>query len=363
MHDLEQTLREELAQLAEEVEARAPLAQRARTGRRRHRTRRLAVGAAAAVLVAAVGVGAALYPTDSDAPPSAGAPSSRASDQAPTVPGGYRLEVWQDVGLYVPETWGWGGAPGACGAGPTVGSDGRPLSGGEHAGLDGYVGRPIAQTGSCSSDRPATTMPYVWLGADVPVGTVHLGHGRTQETRTVAGVAVTVASADPTLRAQILASAHRVALDACPARLASPPDPSGGDTPAFTPISLQVCAYDSVDGTAAGAATSGYRLLYADELAADAAEELMAAVASAPPLGEFSCFGASGGEWALLHVAGAGDLGRDYVVDLSCPGIADETGVQHRLTTADVAPWATGGINAVLHGNPLIDAPGLLVGG
>jgi hypothetical protein len=136
----------------------------------------------------------------------------------------------------------------------------------------------------------------------------------------------------------------------------------GRDAGGFVPVSLQVCAYASVDGTAASATTDGYRLLYAEQLAAGPATDLVDAVADARPLGQYSCFGASGGEWALLHVVGQGDRSRDYVVDLSCPSIADETGLQHRLTPADVLPWATGGVNAVLHANPLIEVPGVLIG-
>ena len=130
---------------------------------------------------------------------------------------------------------------------------------------------------------------------------------------------------------------------------------SFGRSVSFAPTSMTVCAYAPATG-------SGYQLLYQEDLAAGPAKLLVGAVAQAEPMGEFSCYGATGGEWALLHLTD-GVESRDYVVDLSCPSIADATGLQHRLTSADVLPWAVDGINAVLHGSSLIDVPGRLIDG
>lgn len=359
MRDLERLLREKLTALADETVTAVPLAERARAGRRR-RTRRLVGAAAAAVVLVTGGTGVALHRSGAESAPSGGTPSGNASDTAPDVPGGYRLEVWHDVSVYVPASWGWGGAPGACGVGPTVGPDGHRLTASERGDgvLSGYVGRPVGQTSHCAKRDTARVRgdePFVWLGADVAVGTSHLGDF-VIETRWVGGTTVTVGSDDADLRAGILSSAHRTELGECAGSLPSPPSPSSHGSGRFVPVSMAVCAY------APAASASGYQLAYQEDLAMGPAKQLADAVAKAKPMGEYSCYGASGGEWALLRLAGDGGQRRDYVVDLSCPSIADPTGLQHRLTSADVLPWAVDGVNAVLHANPLIDVPGRLIG-
>jgi hypothetical protein len=347
-------LREGLERISQEVETAVPFGPRVRAARRR-RTRR-AVGAAALAVLVVAGGGALLLRQHGAAPVATAPPAAPPSQQAPAVAGGYRLEVWQDVGVYVPATWGWGGAPKACGVGPHVGADGHRLTGTEP--LAGYVGRPIDQVSPCSKSTLAESgMPYLWLGADVPVGTVDLGGGWVQETRKVAGTTVTVASDDADLRVGILSSAHRIKQATCPASLALPPTPSSRGSGRFEPVSLTVCAY-----APAVAGETGYRLLYDEDLAPGPAKQLVDAVAAAKPMGEYSCYGASGGEWVLLHLTGSGSQSRDYVVDMSCPSIADASGEQHRLTSADVLPWAVDGVNAVLHANPLIDVPGRFIG-
>lgn len=358
MRDLEETLREGLARIADEAEAGAPLATRVRAGRQR-RTRRL-VGAAAVTtaLVVVGGAGVALRGNSTETTPSVGTPSQPVG----LAPNGYRLEVWQDIGVYVPVRWGWGGAPGACGIGPTVGADGHRLTASEHTNgvLPGYVGRPVGQVPRCpqsATQSSSTALPYVWLGAEGRAGSVDLGGGFVQQTRQVGGTTVTVGSTDADLRETILASAHRMVASPCAGWLSAPP--SVGEQPSiqagrFVPGSMTVCAY-------APAAMSGYDLLYQETLEAGPAKQLTDAVDKAAPMGEFSCFGASGGEWALLHLTSAVGA-RDYVVDLSCPSIADPTGLQHQLTSDDVLPWAVDGMNAVLHGSPLIDVPGRLIG-
>ncbi|MCA1982329.1 hypothetical protein [Nocardioides nematodiphilus] len=361
MTDPEQTLREHLARLADEVATGAPLAQRARAGRRRRLRGRLGTAAVAVLVVAGAGAVTVPRPDGSGAPPSPGGatPAARAPDGASEVRGGYRLEVWRDLGVYVPATWGWGGAPGACGVFPTRGADGHRLGEGET--VPGYVGRPVAQVPRCpkpQGGRP--TVPYVWLGGHVPVGTVDLGGGWVQQTRSIGGMTVTVGSPDAHLRRSILTSAAVIPTGPCSTTLASPPtadEVSTGDSSAatFVPDRMTVCAYRPTG--------SGYQLVYRQDLDAGAAEALVAGVDAAPPAGEFSCVDASGGEWALLHLPGEDGGSRDYVVDLSCPSITDGTGLQHLLTPEDVVPWAVDGLNAVLDGNPLIDVPGVLIGG
>jgi hypothetical protein len=100
-----------------------------------------------------------------------------------------------------------------------------------------------------------------------------------------------------------------------------------------------------------------YDLAYEQEVSMGAAKYLVDAVDHARSLGSSSCFGASGGEWAQLRLRGNGGAFRDYVVDMSCPSIADPSGTQHVLDDDTVVPWAVGGVNAVLHANPLVDVP------
>jgi hypothetical protein len=184
----------------------------------------------------------------------------------------------------------------------------------------------------------------------VPAGTVDLGGGWVRETRTVGDVAVSVASDDADLRRAVLDSAHRVT-GACEPRMGSPAEPGGSTAADFVPVSMTVCAYLPTS------THLDYDLAYEQELSMGAAKYLVDAVASAKPLGSASCFGASGGEWAVLRLRGEGGAFQDYVVDMSCPSIADPAGTQHVLDNETVIPWAVGGVNAVLHANPLVDVP------
>lgn len=361
MRDLEQAFRAGLAELADEADVAAPVVARARAGvrRRRHRTAVAVAGAAAAVLVVA-GLSAVLARGSEDPAGPAEKPIAPSPSVAPSAPGGYRLEFWHDVAVYVPATWGWGSAPvrittGAtllCSGGQVVQADGSRR---EDPGMP-YVGRPVRLSETCDSgwaqERPQA--PYVWLGGDVPTGTVDLGGGWVRETERVGDVAVTVASSDVGLRRAVLDSAHRVT-GACQPRLGTPATVGGSTASDFVPVSMTVCAY------VPSSSRLDYDLVYEQELSMGPAKYLVDAVARAKPLGPSSCFGASGGEWALLRLRGNGGAFRDYVVDLSCPSIADPTGTQHVLDTETVTPWAVGGVNAVLHRSPLVDVPYRLI--
>ncbi|MDH2415404.1 hypothetical protein [Nocardioides sp. CER19] len=359
MHDLEQVFRDGLAELGGEADTAPPVVRRvveqARSGAGRRRRSALAIGAAAAAVVLVAGLGAVLLGQRSGVEGPAG-PSPTPPAVAPSAPGGYRLEFWHGVAVYVPATWGWGSAPtdpgtGAtalCGAGQVVQADGSRR---EQRTLP-YVGRPIALSNACDGswahERPQA--PYVWLGGDVPVGTVDLGGGWVRKTIAVGDVRVSVASADDALRQAILSSAHEVT-GACSPRLGNPPVAGGTKVADFVPVSMTVCAYGPT-GTGLD-----YDLLYEQELSMGPAKYLVAAVDSARPLGSSSCYGASGGEWALLRLRGNPGGFRDYVVDMSCPSITDQNGAQHVLDSETARPWAVGGINAVLHVNQLVDVP------
>jgi hypothetical protein len=361
MVDLEQAFRSGLAELADEADTgpavTGRVVERARSGVVRRRRSALAVvGAAAAVVVVVTGLAVVLGDGKGGDEAGQPKPTLSAPEVAPQVPGGYRLEFWHDVAVYVPATWGWGAAPTAvasgdsllCGGGQVVQADGSRR---EQPDLP-YVGRPVMLSDACDSgwaqERPRA--PYVWLGGDVPTGTVDLGGGWVRQTIEVGDVTVSVASDDPALRKSILASAHRLSGD-CDPRLGNPPSAAGSTDPDFVPDSMTVCAYvptkDHLD----------YDLVYEQSLSMGPAKYLVAAVDAAPSLGTSSCFGASGGEWALLRLRGSGGTFRDYVVDMSCPSISDPTGTQHVLNAETVTPWAVGGMNAVLHSHPLVAAP------
>ena len=357
MHDLEQAFRAGLSELADEADVTVPVVARARAGaRRRHRRTAVGVSGVAAAVLAVAALSAVLQGRHDDAAGPAGKPIPSSPSVAPSAPGGYRLEFWHDVAVYVPAMWGWGSAPvkGAtdavllCGGGQVVQEDGsRRVDPGQP-----YVGRPVPLSSHCdahwSDERPQA--PYVWLGGDVPTGTVDLGGGWVRQTTRVGDVTVSVASDDAAQRRAILASAHRVT-GACQPRLGTPATAGGSTSADFVPVSMTVCAY------VPSRTQLDYDLVYEQELTMGPAKYLVDAVAHAKPLGSSSCFGASGGEWAMLRLRGNGGAFRDYVVDMSCPSIADPAGTQHELDTETVTSWAVGGVNAVLHGNPLIDTP------
>lgn len=345
--DLEETVRAVLAERAEDADVSASVAHRARAAVRRRRTRTtLAAAVVVAVVVAVSAVVATRHSHDSAVP--AGPATQTPYDAGP----GFRLEVWHDLAVSVPATWGWGTSPTAttpCASGAMVGADGHRLARPDPT--MPYVGRPIAAALDChSGPTTAGHVPFVWLGMDLPSGAVDTGDGWVQQTRAVAGTTVTVYTDNAALRRTVLSSAHRWT-GPCAPRLDSPPSVSrlGGFV---KPVSMTVCAY-AADQTATRDVT-GYDLLYEARVAMGPAKDLVAAVANAPETGEYSCYGGQGGEWVLLRVNGDGSSHRDYVVDPQCPSIADPDGVQHTLTYADVAPWAMTGVNAVIHDNPLI---------
>jgi hypothetical protein len=359
--ELEQAFREGLATLGEEAGTTAPtvrqVVDRARDGAgRRHRRSGWAVGVAAAAVVAVVAGVVVVRGGGQGGPEPSPATSSRAIE-APEVPAGYRLELWHGVGLYVPALWAWGASPISTARGDVVQCDS-----GEVVLADGsrrndpsqpYVGRPFMLSKACdptwATVRPKA--PYVWLDpAKVGPGTVDLGAGWVRETVEVDDVTVSVATDDPALRRAILGSVHRVSGE-CDPTLWNPPTADGSTDPDFVPTSMVVCAYGQ------SSTKLDYALLYEQELTMGPAKALVAAVDSAPDLGSKSCFGASGGDWALLRLRGQGGEFRDYAVDMNCPSITDPSGTQHQLTGEVVRSWAVGGVNAVLHRHPAVRVP------
>lgn len=340
--ELERAMREGLAARAERVDVAVPVADRARRAARgRRTTRRVVAGAAAAAVVAVAGAGVVVGRDGDD--PAVTPQTSTPSSAVPTLDGRPRLrtEYWAGLEVQVPLAWVLGSTPGVCGEVPV----GEP-----------YVGRPILTTDVCGTDdRDAVpTAPYVWLGADVPLGTVDLGDGWTRETITVEGSTLSVATQDETLREQILGSAH--GQDVCRPELGSPPAAryrtsfeGTGDL-----VHATLCAYRRPSDDAP------LSLVYATYLPERVALDTFAAVADAPGR-DVRCKDTSEvvvvtGTFADPYSAQKDLwLDRDVVYDMSCGTVSDRRPLgrnptTHLLTEDTVVPWAGDEFNRLLTG-------------
>ncbi len=245
---LERVMRDGLERRALDAARDAGLVARARDGaQRRRRLRAVAVGVTAIGAVAACAALAAVLSAGTSGPTAIDA----AGGEDPTVSapeaGAWRTETWGDIQVDVPADWGYGGAPGADGVAcyPAAGLDaaGTPVR--PRATPPGYVGRPIVLTDVCLSvDAGAPVQgPYVWLGAGIEPGEVDLGDGYVQETVSVAGTTVTVASDDVALRRQILESVG--GSERCLSELdrSGPIEHDRAEDRDAEPVTLRVCAY------------------------------------------------------------------------------------------------------------------------
>jgi hypothetical protein len=346
---LEQAMRDGLERRAQRADTAVPVADRARTDVRRRRAGRVTAGLAAAAVVVAGLITVALDRDDRAEPGPGGPPV--ASDTVSPIDGVWRTEYWHDLQVDVPDDWGWGGAPPACGVGPSVSSGGQPIA--SDSGIP-YVGRPISSTDMCVGAPSPPTASYVWFGAERDVGVVDLGAGYVEETVEVDGSVLTVASDDEALRERILSSA--TGGETCLSELetldGSFPDVVPGDVKRQADV-LNVCVYQSRDGNPVGPK----ELVYATALDLGGLHAYLAALeGGAEPRSQ--CPGAAyvEREWVVLEIGTAdGQVFRRDVVHLVCPGIdIDVTGLRVGktvpLTPALVDPWAVEGIGAVVHG-------------
>jgi DNA-directed RNA polymerase specialized sigma24 family protein len=262
-----------------------------------------------------------------------------------SIPSGWRFESYGGVQLRVPPAWGWGGAPirgtfnngrlGSCGTSQAFARPGS-ISGYIPA-TTPFVGRPAVLSNVCMSWGSDGVMPgadAVWFDSPLPIGEQQVGT-RTAETRYAWNQHVTVFSADPTLRREVLASVQRVDVDAngCPTRAVQAP--SAG-APGLTPASLSVCVYSQDTGTAV--------LLWSATRGAPVAKAYTAAFAAAR--GPGTCAGTPQGEWVALGVQDqAGGRARWDVLDLRCSRLVGH-GTSAALTVADIGPWAGEGTTA-----------------
>lgn len=198
--ELEQRLRDGLERRAGETDVSAPVVDRARVEvSRRRRSRSGIVGAAAAVVLVVGGVAVATRGGDDPAGDSSVADDAT-TDAPPDDVTGWRTEYWGSLAIDVPPDWGYGGAPTSYDDLLVCAPGGEP----------GYVGRPVTTTDVCIYLRSGwqPEAPYVWLGANVELGTYEWDNGYVQETIEVAGTTVTVGSDDAGLRAEVLGSAR-----------------------------------------------------------------------------------------------------------------------------------------------------------
>jgi len=357
--ELERLMKEGLEQRAASVDesAAGQLVAAARAGSSRSPWRTTAVMGLAAASVA--GIAFATVALDDDDIRSGGRSTPTTGDPGTgTEVTEWRTEYWRDVKVDVPADWGWGGAPQPDIVDPESGSNGEPIDCGAEAyiGPDGtrflnggdstpYVGRPLMMTDACmgqvgpGSWRPPTA-PYVWLGAPVEPGTVEFPNGYVMETVEVNGSTVSVATKDPALRHEILATAGggetcMSEYDGAPTIEAVPRE----GVPEVT--GMTVCAYREVNGRA--------ELTYVTHVGAAAARSFKDAVGRAPVE---NCQPRNASEWVLLTVEGTEGIRQEHLVQLGeCSGIELIPGADLvELTDETVAPWAVGGIPAYVVG-------------
>lgn len=262
-----------------------------------------------------------------------------------SIPKDWRYESYDGVQLRVPPAWGWGGAPvrgtfnngrlGSCGANQAYARPG-PASGYVPS-TTPFVGRPAVLSTTCVSWGSYGVFPgvdAVWFDSPLPVGQQQIGQ-RVAETRDAGDQQVTVFSADPELRRQVLASVEQVDVDAngCPTRAVQRP---AAGSARLHPASLSVCVYTQDTGSSA--------LLWSARLGRSAARQYVAAFAAADRIGRpSSCSSVPHGAWVSLGIPDAvGGAERWDVLDLVCAQLVGGHS-SAALSAADLRPWAGGG--------------------
>lgn len=338
---VEAAVRESLERHGREADVDVPVAERARAAADRGPgAGRLLLVAAAVVAVVAGGVAIAqTRGGDGDSPTGPKEPPAAAD-----APADWRTEAWRGVEVKVPPEWGWGGAPVEqnggpldCGVGP-AGEARKP-----------YVGRSVYLTDACQTageERPEPEVAYVWLGAPLGPGTVRLGD-YTEETVEVGGTTVTVATADPELRAQILATAKARPADAeCASEMSAPPSAALPAEGIGASRSMLMCTYDNDEGD--------WQLTSSMALGENAANRFRREFDRAPSA---TCQPTDPHELAVIRIAGddnfgSGQLEQLWVVRLGeCSSITlAGKPVTKRLTRGNVEPWAVRSVPVTLTG-------------
>jgi hypothetical protein len=219
----------------------------------------------------------------------------------------------------------------------------------------GYVGRPIALTDVCEMYKHHTlepqTVPYVWLGADVEVGSFDLGDGFVQETVEVNGSTLTVGTNDPALRRRIIDSARGGEMCLSEVEVRGSIEQDGPLAEDLEPTSMTVCAYRTQG--IAGNAT----LIYAGRVGRNATNDYLREVEKAgSPADQCPAIDYEEDEWVVLELTtDEGTVTDRHVAHFVCPGIdLDADSLRGfktvPLTPELVRPWAVGGIPAVIYG-------------
>jgi hypothetical protein len=314
---------------------------RARIDRRR-RNRRIGAGLLAAAAVAGI-VALATWMAS-------GSPLKRSEPAQPT-PDGWRWESSRGVEVLVPDTWqdSWtyGGFDRRC---YPAGMEGPPRAG------EPYVGRAAGLSMETLRElcpRIEDRTSFVWLDdlQAVEPGIRDHGHGWVEETRLVAGVKVTVFTADDGLRHRVMDSLRPVGdadVYGCPVHhlVADYPAtrPSGGGLATVGHVNaISVCSYTSeLSGEDLPPLLASSRLTGTD--AQKVVDAILAAPEgtgpNAPPK---SCRGYPGGPYGyqkmLLIVHGSQ---RDQEVVLRFDGCdhrgTDDGQVERRLTADGLQP-------------------------
>lgn len=180
------------------------------------------------LLVTACGTATGADPASSAKPSPSGSPH-------PT--GKTRTESFADIEVTVPDSWAHSFAP--------ISGDGRLDDCGNGLPRVASVGRPGVTSDVCEAleDDFEPTAPFVWLGVEIADGTRTAGEF-TVETRTVAGVPVTVASKDDVERATILDSVVEIDGEDSHGCTADAQGPGGLSTEGLGEVhGMSVCIY------------------------------------------------------------------------------------------------------------------------
>jgi hypothetical protein len=298
-----------------------------------------ACGTSTPVVEAAPGDGAPPATSEPTAAPSAVSPRSTPSP----LPRGWRWESYRDVELAVPGDWTWiGGTQRThqwC-----VGVDEKPTG----------VGRPGSATlVGCGGGKGDPGTRIATNGAFVAFGDVRFDKVGTVGDRTTVGVGdvAVLVQTEPGLRDRIIATVHRITVDAsgCPVRDEVTAHPALKPAPAIalkrlTGVrSVSACLYDLDEGERGH---EGPSLNSSVRLEGPAAAKALAAVARAPAAGgqdrPKTCLYKYGSEMVVLLIESAAGPSRVHVRFSGCDHNAVDDGVSPRRLTPALRPFFSG---------------------
>lgn len=335
----EAALRDALAEHADDPDDNVDHATLARTGRRRRHRQAVAAAAVVVVTVAAVLAVAHRPVAEPLALEESGAPAA-----------GWRAESYHGFQLWVPSSWGWGGAPRrvepgvvTCGSGAGSRSSlAADLRYSAARAFPGYVGRPAGRGRTCPA--AAAAKAHVWF--DSPLDP---GWGRAQTTVRVQGhpsFNITVAGSNLAERRMILRSLEPVTDDAngCPRDEAGTREVESQvqtELDAASVRTLSLCLYSG--GTASG------QLYYSTRLEGWDAREAVSRIESAPaPVAADVCLvSRSRTEIVLVAVTPTGPVALDvFAASCSDGPVRYVTGPGvHVITSASARMWAVDGLS------------------